>query len=330
MMLTIQRIILIFITLICLSSFDARAAWSITGDAVGDNAAVLVPNPANNQEFIFVGKLKNSYFKITDGMDTYVVNCGDNDPLGQNLVLRKQDNPSETGLRIRYVARKDMFKVTLKVTRNSKQIIAERLTPPKELYIMGGPFNNNPSNWLLSDALEMERDADNPFIFYYRGQIRYNSFGDEPGNIKFLLGKSWNDNYHPAGTTDVPLLQATKIRLNGSDTKWTIPEDRSGDGYYIIKINTLEETIAVEFTPETAVPALNEKEKINIYSYHGKVYVRTDSDTRLEVSLFGIDGRKVARKIITGNAEISVPEGCYVVKATNADNERLITKVIIY
>jgi len=328
-MLTIQRIFLIFIVLIYLSSFDAQAEWSITGDAVGNNAAVLVPNPANNQEFIFTGKLKNSHFKITDGTDTYVVNCGDNDPLGQNLVLRKQDNPSETGLRIRYVARKDMFKVTLKVTRNSKQIIAERLTPPKELYIMGGPFNNNPSNWLLSDAVEMERDADNPFIFYYRGQIRFNSFGDEPGNIKFLLGRSWNDNYHPVGTSNVPLLQATKIRLNGSDTKWTIPEDRSGDGYYIIKVNALEETIAVEFTPGTAVPALNDKEKISIFSFDGKVFVRTDSDTRLEVSLYGIDGRKVARKTFTGNAEISVPEGCYVVRATNDDYETVITKVVI-
>ena len=328
-MLTIQRIFLIFIAFIYLSSFDARAEWSITGDAVGNNAAVLVPNPANNQEFVFTGKLKNSYFKITDGTDIYVVNCGDNDPLGQNLVLRKQDNPTETGLRIRYVARKDMFKVTLKVTRNSKQVIAERLTPPGELYIMGGPFNKNASNWLIQDAVQMERDADNPFIFYYRGPVRFNSFGDEPGSIKFLLGRSWNDNYHPVGTTNVPLLQATKIRLNGSDTKWTIPEDRRGDGFYIIKINTLEETITVEFTPGTDVPALNDKEKISIFSFDGKVYICSHADNGLRVNLYTVDGRKVAGKTGPGKVEIQAPDGCYVVEAINTQNERVMSKVIV-
>lgn len=326
---TINKTFLLYIALILTSVFEARAEWSITGDAIAGNTVVMTLNPANSQEFIYIGKLTNSYFKITDGTDTYVVNCGDNDPLSQSLVLRKQTTPAETGMRIRYVNRKDLFRLTLKITRSNKQLLAERLTPPKELYIMGGPFNKNASNWLLQDAVQMERDADNPFVFYYRGPIRFNSFGDEPGNIKFLLGRSWNDNYHPVGTTNVPLLQATKIQLNGTDTKWTIPEDRSGDGLYIIKVNLLDETIDVEFTPGTDVPALKKNEKISIFSFDGKVYICTHAESGLKVNLFTVDGRKVAGKTGLGKVEIPASDGCYVVEAVNSQNERVMSKVIV-
>ena len=36
------------------------------------------------------------------------------------------------------------------------------------------------------------------------------------------------------------------MRLGGEDNKWSIPADKSGDGYYVIKINTLDLTISVE------------------------------------------------------------------------------------
>jgi hypothetical protein len=191
--------------------------------------------------------LTNQYFKITDGTNIYVLDCGDNDPLEQSITLREQTNPDETGFRIRYTSKNQFFKLTLTETSNAKSIIVEKLIPPKSLYIMGGPFNENVSNWLLEDAVEMERDADNPFVFYYRGDIRYNPVGDLGGSIKFLVGKSWNENYHPAVTGgDQPLNQAAQMRLGGEDNKWTIPADRSRDGYYEIKVNTSDLTITIE------------------------------------------------------------------------------------
>ncbi|KAA6302991.1 MAG: hypothetical protein EZS26_000886 [Candidatus Ordinivivax streblomastigis] len=328
-MITIKRIFPIFIALICVSSLSAQNDWRITGDAVNGNPVVCVQNPNNNQEFVFVGKLSNQYFKITDGVDRYVVNCGDNDPLEQTLTLRRENDPSETGLRIRYVAHNEFFKVTIKATRSTTQIVAERLVPPQSLYIMGGPFNHHDPNWLLEDAIEMERDADNPFVFYYRGEIRYNTFGDERGSIKFLLGKTWDNNYHPVGSTNVLLLQASKMRLNGADTKWTIPENRSGDGNYVIKLNTLEETIEVDFTSETGIDPVKQDDKIKVFATEGKVFIRSDEPSDLRVDVFGIDGRKVAREVCAGNTGIALPRGCYVVKTINRENKTGITKVIV-
>ncbi|MDR0415153.1 MAG: T9SS type A sorting domain-containing protein [Prevotellaceae bacterium] len=240
----IKRIFSLLIALACMSSLEAQAGWRITGEAVDGDSAAFVQTSGSEGEFVFTGKLSNRYFKVAGDAGSYVVECGDNDPLDKVLTLRPESDPSDVGLRIRYVLPTDFFRLTLK---------AERLTPPESLYIMGGPFNKNieKGNWLLDHAIEMERDADNPFVFYYRGEIRYNTFGDERGSIKFLVGKTWSNNYHPVGETDVPLSQANKMRLSGgADSKWTIPKDGSGDGYYIIKINTLEETIEVEFFPE--------------------------------------------------------------------------------
>jgi len=176
----------------------------------------------------------------------------------------------------------------------------------------------------------MERDTLKPFVFYYRGELRYNTFGDEPGNIKFLVGRTWNDNYHPAGTTNVPLLQATKIRRNGDDTKWTIPEDRSGDGYYAITVNTLDETIEVNFEPGTAITPLKANDRVNVFASDRKLFVQDAKRQILKVSVSGINGIKLLEKSFSGHAEFSLPEGFYIVKVTNSENETFTKKVIIY
>lgn len=248
----INKKVLFFAILFSVSSLTTNATdWRIIGDAVEQGTqAVLVQSSGNSQEFVYVGKLSNQQFKITDGVKTYIHDCGDNDPLGDSILLREETDSNDKGLRIRYVGQQDYFKITLNVTRNTKSIEAERIIPPKNVYVMGGPFNNDVKSWKLQDAIELEHDKDNPFVFYYKGNIRYNELGDEKGSIKFLKGKSWGENYHPYVSGDVPLAQAIKtpmkIRLGGEDNKWTIPADRSGDGYYKIKIDLLNLTITVE------------------------------------------------------------------------------------
>ncbi|MDR1682987.1 MAG: T9SS type A sorting domain-containing protein [Candidatus Symbiothrix sp.] len=327
-MMTIKRNFSLFLVLMYLSALNAQAEWHITGDAVSDNSTVFVQSPNSAQEFFFTGKLTNQEFKITDGTDVYVANCGDNDPLEQLITLRKTDDADETGLRIRYVTHNEIFRITLTITRNSKQITAERLTPPKELYIHGGPFNRHDPNWMLEDAIEMERDADNPFIFYYRGEIRYNTFGDERGAIKFLLGRTWGDNYHPAGSTNVPLLQASKIRLGGADTKWEIPADGSGDGYYKITVNLLDETIRVQFG-NTNINELNKNNAVSVFSDNGRICIRSADNEKLTVKIFNLEGRKIAQKKFVENIGIALPKGCYIVETVKQTNEIFLTKIIL-
>lgn len=225
-----------------------NAEWRILGNAVlPGTQAILEQKTGSTQEFVWIGQLTNQEFKLTDGTKIYTYDCGDNDPLEQPKTLREQINDTEKGFRIRYVQKNQYFKATLTTNGTLKTILFERLTPPQYIYIMGGPFNKNASNWILEDAVQLEHDPENPFIFYYRGYIRYNSVGDLGGSVKFLIGKSWSDNYHPSETGgDKPLANATKMRLGGEDNKWSIPADRSKDGYYVIKVNTMDLTITVE------------------------------------------------------------------------------------
>ena len=330
----IKKILPIVVWLLSVPLLNAQTEWRITGGGVGEEGILLKQNPSNTQEFNYVGPLPNQWFKITDGTTSYVPLCGDPDPLGQTLTLREENNSAETGLRIRYAksyaGSREYFTVKLNVSSGGKTINVERFEQGKGLLIMGGPFNRRDiSYWDIGDAVEMERDRVNPFIFYYRGEIRYSPIGIERGNIKFLLGRTWDDNYHPVGTTDVPLLQASKIRFNGADTKWTIPSDGSADGYYVIKINTLDETIDVDFTPKTAIKPLNRNETVRVYTSKGKLFVQSVKNERLKVNLFGIDGKNVLEKTFTGVAEIPLPGGCYIAKITNAENEVFTTKVIV-
>lgn len=125
------------------------------------------------------------------------------------------------------------------------------IAQPESLFIIGGPFNANKPNWIFRDVVPLEKDAVNPYIFYYRGYIGYNTFGDEPGNFKILTSNNSWDGYHPDATEN-QLIGAEKvgeilnIRLGGADTKWYIPADRSGDGYYSIKIDTQNNTFTIE------------------------------------------------------------------------------------
>lgn len=122
---------------------------------------------------------------------------------------------------------------------------------PENLYIIGGPFNAHNPNWLFRDIVQLDKNSENPYVFYYRGYIGYNTFGDEPGNFKILTTNNSWDGYHPAGNDNQLIGTAQvgstlNIRLGGADTKWYIPEDRSGDGYYVIKIDTENNTFLIE------------------------------------------------------------------------------------
>ncbi|HEY6915630.1 MAG TPA: SusF/SusE family outer membrane protein [Paludibacter sp.] len=117
---------------------------------------------------------------------------------------------------------------------------------PANVYLIGGPVNKNNPNWLLSQKVELTKDPNNPSIFYFKGYLAYNWRGDERGNIKFLVGDTWNDAFHPNTADNQLLTGTTSMRQNGDDTKWFIPADRSGDGYYELTFNTQAMTLTVD------------------------------------------------------------------------------------
>lgn len=129
------------------------------------------------------------------------------------------------------------------------------------LFLIGGPFIEGDLNWSTRvDAVRMERDAVNPDVFHYQGVLEYNLYGSEPGNFKILVnGRQWEDELHPAGDVNVSMLdlkeqgQGTLVRrinYNTADSKWFLPEDGSGNGYWDFTVDAKNLTIKVnEFTP---------------------------------------------------------------------------------
>jgi hypothetical protein len=130
---------------------------------------------------------------------------------------------------------------------------------PENLYIIGGPFNAHKDNWIFRDIVQLEKDSENPAVFYYRGYIGYNTFGDERGNFKILTNNNSWDGYHPGGASNL-IIGAESVgvpsamRLGGEDTKWEIPDDRSADGYYVLKFDTGNSTFLVESFTAAACP----------------------------------------------------------------------------
>ena len=129
------------------------------------------------------------------------------------------------------------------------------------LFLIGGPFIQGDLDWSERvDAVRMERDAENPDVFHYKGVLEYNLYGSEPGNFKILVnGRQWEDELHPSGDANVSMLdlkeqgQATltrRINYNTPDSKWTLPEDGSGNGYWDFTVDAKNLTIKVnDFVP---------------------------------------------------------------------------------
>ncbi|HEY6915632.1 MAG TPA: SusF/SusE family outer membrane protein, partial [Paludibacter sp.] len=232
--------------IIACSVFTLNAkSWKIIGKVLEADTTVLVQDAGNPSLYKYVGRLTNKSFKVFDGVDNYIPTCGLNDPFDQQVGMEKQVDESQSGFRVSYVNPNNLYRITL-TDGTAPKIIVEKVVPYDHMYLIGGPVNTHDPNWLLGDARELDKDPANPFIFYYRGFLKYNTFGDERGSIKFLTSNtSWDPGFHPVGTSNVALAQAAKMRLGGSDTKWEIPADGSGNGYYVIKLNTLDETISV-------------------------------------------------------------------------------------
>lgn len=228
-------------------------SWTVIGKALEKDTTLLKQDASNPDLYKYVGKLTNKSFKVSDGTNTYIPMCGLSDPFGQQVGMEKQVDESQMGYRVKYLNTNDLFRISL-TDGTSPKIIVEKVVPFQHIYLVGGPVNTHDPNWQLNDARELEKDPANPFVFYYRGFLRYNTFGDERGSIKFLTSNTtWDPGFHPVGTSNVALSQASKMRLNGSDTKWEIPADGSRNGYYVIKLNTLDETISVEQFVQTNV-----------------------------------------------------------------------------
>lgn len=239
-----KRIIICLMVACSVLTSNAKS-WSVIGKALDKDTTFLTKDATNPNLYKYVGKLTNKSFKVSDSTNYYIPTCGLSDPFNVQVSMEKQVDETQAGFTVKYPNAGSLYRISV-TDGVTPQILVEKAVPYPHLYLIGGPVNAHDPNWLLTDARELDKDSVNPFIFYYRGFLKYNTFGDERGSIKFLTSNgSWDPAFHP-GAVNVLLSKASKMTLGGADTKWEIPADGSGNGYYVIKLNTLDETISVE------------------------------------------------------------------------------------
>ncbi|HEX3009211.1 MAG TPA: hypothetical protein VHO90_16525 [Bacteroidales bacterium] len=259
-----KRVILGLLLICAVSALQAKT-WTIIGKALEEDTSLMEQDVTNTSVYKYVGKISTGKFKLSDGTNVYVPGCGLNDPMGQQIGMEVQADISQTGFGVKYVNPTKTYIIT--VTDGVKPTVkVEMAETYAHVYLIGGPVSTNPTKWELRDAVELEQDKTNQFVFYYRGFLMYNSTGEEPGSIKFLTSNtSWGNGFHPTGDVNVALTDASRMRLNGSDTKWELPADGSANGYYVIRLNTLNETIEIiQFTPKSV-------------AFPNKVYITGDA-----------------------------------------------------
>ena len=93
----------------------AQQQWTLVGDKEElENPVVFTQVDEAGTEFVYGGRLSTQSFRVSDGTDEYVHECGDNDPVGDSITLKVAEE-GDPGLRVRYAGEKDFFKVTINV-----------------------------------------------------------------------------------------------------------------------------------------------------------------------------------------------------------------------
>ena len=110
--------------------------------------------------------------------------------------------------------------------------------------IAGSAFEGGSDNveWHRDNMLPFRRDHDDPYVFTWTGRLGVFDGVVEPGRFKLEGQMTWGPRELHPYTQDEDLLQSTRMRTGGSDTKWHV----SREGLYRIRIDLFHETFQAE------------------------------------------------------------------------------------
>ena len=126
------------------------------------------------------------------------------------------------------------------VNTDQKVFHGELFQPWGELFIAGGATE---VGWKSEGKmLLMKQSPDNPCVWTWEGELKRHPEVEEPASFKFQGQDRWHPkSLHPY-RQGVDVLNDSRLRTGGDDTKWDI----SRDGHYRISIDLFHETIHAE------------------------------------------------------------------------------------
>jgi len=206
----------------------------ILGDATANGwdaskAIALTPDADDPTVFAFRGALGIGSYKFITTLDQLLpsYNRGADD---NHIVYRSSNNEpdntftiSEAGV---YNIKVSLLELTIKTVKLDVPVY-------EHIYMVG---DASPNGWDIGNSTELIQDQDNPAIFTYTGVMK-------AGDFKFPVNRNsdWGQDMF------MKLTDSTMYLHHGGDpddSKWTITKK----GYYVIKLNIIENTISMSRT----------------------------------------------------------------------------------
>ena len=94
-------------------------------------------------------------------------------------------------------------------------------------------------------------------------------------------------------------------------------------------LNTMTLLVEEAKNPGTGIDGI-EAQLATVYVQGGQLFIDGVAGTDYTASVYSLDGREVSRAAFTGNSEIALPQGSYVVTLANpATGRTSTTKVVL-
>lgn len=235
------RILLLLALLLAVNAAGAASfdkLW-ITGSAVPGGKQELKQNAGN--EFLFAGKLQAGSFRIvaTENITsaTRYLNprLTDSNVISDGLPYAVQTDTLTEGWQVYFAD--DHYRFTVDADRGV--VKGEIMKPWNELFIVGGCLGRG---WHAYWMTPMTRDARDPYVFTWTGELKADSTHEEPRSFKLEGQDIWGPKeLHPYQAGEDPLRSNT-FRHGGKDTKWDITRD----GIYTIRVDLFHQTFRAE------------------------------------------------------------------------------------
>lgn len=215
-----------------------------------------------------------------------------------------------------------LYKIT--VDMYNKTMNAEIFQPWENLYIVGGATS---IGWDAGKALPLTKDAVDPTIFVFEGELRIAESGDDRNKFKLLGQLDWGSNSLHPYTLDEPIIGSVNVLANSGDDKWIINEEEQGN--YRITVNTFTETIAAIYLDQVSVAKELEGKSVQVLSSNGCVEL-VSNDVLSNVQLIDLTGKTVAeaKNGTTISLGENVAAGIYFVKYS-VNNNAFVQKVLV-
>lgn len=136
----------------------------------------------------------------------------------------------------------DLYLVQIDV--NERTVRGDLFLPWNELLMAGSahPGGADRREWSRDNMSSFVRSQTDPYEFTWTGELNYYPDVVEPGRFKLEGQSTWGPRELHPWSQDEPVLESTKVRIGGPDTKWSV----SQNGTYRITVNLWTETFHAE------------------------------------------------------------------------------------